>query len=146
MLPYYSASAGYVKTFGFNNGNGVSSVYEYEQPGSTNTVAWGFTSRELTDQLAQIVEIDTVMVTNSGVSTGAFTVSVKRIFNGITGSPVTSTLSFTGGTPQTLTDAPIGGEGLRAQLKLTSTMPGGTSILSINAFIKRTGSTGYTRT
>lgn len=142
-LPYYSATDGYIKSFIFSAA--THDMLLYEEPNNTYLVNWNFTSREIYDAMASIMEIDTVLVTNSGVSSGSFTMTINRIFNGLSGSPITSSVTFTGGIPQALTDGPIGGEGIRAQLNLSASMPGGTSILAINAFVKQTGSTGYVR-
>ena len=150
MLPYYSASAGRVKTLYFSPASTTTNVLEHEVPGNTNTVNFKFTTRQIFDNFANLVEIDTVTVGISSDNAAGFALTVDRYYITQLGQTTrTSTLNFLsqGGTPsyQVLTDAPIGDTGITAQLSIYGLVPGSTTFLSLNAVVERTKTTGYVR-
>jgi len=150
ILPYYSASAGRVKTLYFSPATTTTNVLEHEVPGNTNTVNYKFTTRQIFDNFANAMEIDTVTVGISNDNASGFALTVDRYYITQLGQTTrTSTLNFLsqGGTPsyQVLTDGPIGDTGTTAQLSIYGAVPGGTTFLSLNAVVQRTKTTNYVR-
>ena len=138
IAPYYSTS-GYVKTlvYGGSTGN-LSSIGEYEVPANTNSVAFNVTFRELNSEFFNLIEMDTVQVSSYDISGAGFTLTTSRVLNGATGSPITSSVSWTANQTATKTDAPgTGGSANRILLSVYGTIPGTTSLLAIGARTKR---------